>query len=51
MAIWLAPAIVGLLLFGVVIYAIVRMSRGDEELEAGGSFGEQLGEKKSDGES
>jgi hypothetical protein len=51
MAIWLGPTIGGILILAVVIYAIVRMSRSDEELEAGGSWGEQLGEKKSDGES
>ena len=44
---WLTPLIViGL----VVVYAIYRMSRGDEEMEAGRSRGEQLGEKESDGE-
>ena len=44
---WLTPLIIiGL----IVVYAIYRMSRGDEEMEAGGSYGEQLGEKKPDGE-
>ena len=44
MWVWLLPVIiVGL----VVAYAIYRMSRGDE-LEAGGSYGEQFGAKKSE---
>ncbi len=44
MWVWLAPVIiVGL----IVAYAIYRMSR-DEELEPGGSYGEQFGGKKSE---
>jgi hypothetical protein len=42
---WLGPVIVVVLIVG---YAIFRMSREDEELEPGGSYGEQLGGKKSD---
>jgi len=43
---WLVPVIVIALL---IVYMIYRMSR-DEEMEPGGSWGEQLGGKKSDEE-
>jgi cytochrome c-type biogenesis protein CcmH/NrfF len=48
MVYWIVPVIVVVL--GIVIYAIVRMGREDE-MEAGGSYGDQLGGKSSDKES
>jgi hypothetical protein len=47
---WLGP-VIAVAVIGIVIYAIVRMGREDVELEPGGSWGDQLGGKKSDDQS